>query len=115
MKRPGRLISLAFVALLGACANSVQFTSTPPGAQVRYLGQVIGTTPFTAPIDDQFGWLSNYTFTADEDGYETAVRQFQERARPDDRYPVPSHVEFSLTPVPARAAAPESPATLHEP
>ena len=40
-----RLAVVIGLSLSVACAHRVQVTSTPPGAQVRYRGRAVGTTP----------------------------------------------------------------------
>lgn len=106
-----RLFSFAAVAAslaLVGCATQVQFESSPPGAQVTYVGKarVLGNTPFEMSINDDFGWFSVYRFIATLEGYEPVVLEFSERTPLDAQQVIPSVVRFEFK-QPAVAAAQE--------
>ncbi|MEK8029210.1 hypothetical protein AACH06_00130 [Ideonella sp. DXS29W] len=101
------IVSAAAVVLAG-CATQVQFESSPPGAEVTYdrNGTVLGTTPFSMSIKDDFGWFSVYQFTARLDGYEPVVLSFAERTPLDAQQVVPSVVRFEFKKTPVASAEP---------
>lgn len=95
--RTVRLAALAFAASLAGCATTVHFASEPSGATVSYRGQVLGKTPFDYVVHDQFGWFSEYDFTATLDGYQPSTLAFKERSPLDAQQVVPPQVSFTLT------------------
>lgn len=108
-RRTGAIALAAVAGMLGACTTMVEFKSNPPGASVSYLGQTIGTTPFTYGVSDQFGWWSVYTFTASRDGYETQSISYPEPTPLHAQLVVPSEVQFEMK---SRTAAAPAPVTV---
>ncbi len=96
LSRYGSVFAIAAGGLLSACTTMVEFTSSPPGADVKYLDKVIGKTPFTYGVSDQFGWWSTYTFVASRDGFDGQTMVFPERTPLDAQLVVPSKVQFEL-------------------
>jgi len=91
-----RLAALALAASLAGCATAVHFTSEPPGATVSYKGQTLGKTPFDYEVHDQFGWFSEYDFTATLEGYQPSTLAFKELTPLDAQRVVPPQVNFTL-------------------
>jgi hypothetical protein len=83
-------------AALAGCATPVHFSSEPAGATVSYRGKPIGTTPFDYTVHDQFGWFSQYDFTAVLDGYQPATLTFKEKTPMDAQQVVPHDINFTL-------------------
>lgn len=98
MKRFLMVLSLGLTSLLVGCVfpKSVAFTSTPAGANVKYLNKDIGVTPFTKDIYDQPGWYSVYEFEASKPGYQAATQKFEEKTVPDNVNVVPDTINFVL-------------------
>jgi hypothetical protein len=95
-----RLFWLPFTAaVLSGCSAMVSFESTPPGADVYYIGgDKIGTTPFKKEIYDIFGFYSTYTFTAVEGDQKRTV-SFQEDSITKAAGPSPTNFKGTLPPV----------------
>lgn len=83
-------------AALAACTTTAQFTSNPPGAEVVYLEKVIGVTPFSYDVQDQFGWFSVYTFKATRAGHQPQVLVFSEPTPLDHNNVIPRAIHFEL-------------------
>lgn len=87
------------VAALSGCSAMVSFESTPPGADVYYIGgDKIGTTPFKKEIYDIFGYYSTYTFTAVQGDQKRTV-SFQEDTLSKSAGPSPINATGALPPV----------------
>lgn len=113
MKRLFSFAAMAASLVLVGCATQVQFESSPPGAQVTYVGKgmVLGTTPFDMTINDDFGWFSVYRFIATLEGHEPVIVEFAERTPLDAQQVIPPVVRFDFKkPAVAVAQAASEPA-----
>jgi hypothetical protein len=112
MKKLLALASIGLLALLTGCLapKTVSFTSTPPGASVKYFdkasypgytlydGAEIGVTPFTKEIYDQPGWYTVYEFQASKAGFQTDTQKISEKSVPDHNNVLPDTINFVLKP-----------------
>lgn len=62
---------LALSAFAASCTRHVLIDSEPSGAVVRMNGQVLGTTPFRAPLG--YTAFSRYEIVLEKEGYRTAT------------------------------------------